>query len=70
MKDLYELHIARPRFYLGLFGFFAFVAVLMAAVGIYGLIHYSVGQRTQEIGIRIPSAPRRRMCSAWCSGTD
>ncbi|MGA2259986.1 MAG: ABC transporter permease [Acidobacteriota bacterium] len=53
LKDLFEPHIATPRFYLGLFGFFAFVAVLMAAVGLYGLINYSVEQRTQEFGIRM-----------------
>jgi putative ABC transport system permease protein len=53
LKDLFEPHIATPRFYLGLFGFFAFVAVLMAAIGLYGLVNYSVGQRTHEFGIRI-----------------
>lgn len=53
LQDLYEPHIATPRFYLGLFGFFAFVAVLMAAIGLYGLVNYSVGQRTHEFGIRI-----------------
>ena len=46
MKDLYEPHLATTRFYLGLFGFFAFVAVSMAAIGLYGLINYAVAQRT------------------------
>jgi len=53
LKDLFEPYIATPRFYLGLFGFFAFVAVLMAAVGLYGLVNYSAEQRTQEFGIRM-----------------
>jgi predicted permease len=53
LKDLFEPHIATPRFYLGLFGCFAFVAVLMAVIGLYGLVNYSVGQRTHEFGIRM-----------------
>jgi len=53
MKDLYEPHLATTRFYLGIFGFFAFVAVSMAAIGLYGLINYSAAQRTHEIGIRM-----------------
>ena len=53
LKDLFETHIASSRFYLGLFTFFAVVSVLMAAIGLYGLVNYSVGQRTQEIGIRM-----------------
>jgi predicted permease len=46
-------YLAQRRFQTSLLTGFSVVAILMAAVGIYGLIHYSVATRTREIGIRL-----------------
>ena len=53
VSELVRTSLTQPTLYLTLFSLFAGLALLLASLGLYGLVAYSVAQRTREFGIRI-----------------
>ena len=68
MENVVSDSLAQRRFAMQVVGLFGLLAMLLAGIGIYGVMAYSVSQRTREIGIRVALGASRGAILRWVLG--